>query len=83
MMGYLSEGFDLARELRHHPATRELPIVILTGMRKVYDVEAEIGEGWYPCDALLEKPVDGDELVRTVYSLLATDVGANPPSEER
>jgi CheY-like chemotaxis protein len=74
MMGYLSEGFDFARGLRQHPATRDLPIVILTGMRQIYDVESEIGEGWYPCDAFLEKPVDPDELVRTIFSLLTPEV---------
>lgn len=71
MMDYLSEGFDLARSLRAHPRTRKLPIVLLTGVREIYDVATQVGEDWYPCDAFLEKPVEAGDLVRTVCSVLA------------
>ena len=74
MMDYLSDGFDLAKRLRDHPQTRHIPIVLLTGVRRVYDVEAEVGEEWYPCDAFLEKPVDPHKLVSTVASLLCPEV---------
>ena len=70
MMDYLVEGFDLARLLRTHPDTHEVRIVILTGARRVFDAAAEAGEDWYPCDVLLEKPIEAHELIGGVCSLL-------------
>jgi CheY-like chemotaxis protein len=81
MMEYLSEGFDLARTLRNDPETREVPIVLLTGVREVYDVATEVGEDWYPCDVFLEKPIAAHDLVDTVCSLLGTEARHESQSE--
>jgi CheY-like chemotaxis protein len=70
MMGHLSEGFDLARLLRTKPETRNIPTVIVSGVREICDVATVAGEDWYPCDVFLEKPVEPHELVETVCSIL-------------
>lgn len=52
-------GRDVLRELRANPATRAIPIVIVTGTN-VSDLNERAGV------PVLQKPVDPDTLVRTV-----------------
>jgi two-component system OmpR family response regulator len=74
MMGHLSEGFDLARAIRGRPDGRRIPVVILSGVRELYDVYSQVGEEWLDYDAFLDKPVSPDDLVTTVTTILE---GAN------
>ena len=43
MMDHMSEGFDVARVLRHDDVTALIPIIILTGVDHVFIGEAEGG----------------------------------------
>lgn len=70
MMDYLSEGFDVARKLRTEPSTREIPIIMLTGVDQVYNVRMEVDESWVPCEKYLEKPVSPTDLLRHVSELI-------------
>ena len=70
MMDYLSEGFDVARKLRTDPSTREIPIIMLTGVDQVYNVRMEVDESWVPCEKYLEKPVSPADLLRHVSELI-------------
>lgn len=73
MMTYDSEGLDVARKLHEDPATRSLPVICVSGIRKAKD----LGEGlkpdadWLPVFAVLEKPVKPDLLLRTIKGALA------------
>ena len=71
MMDHLSEGFDVARELRTGEATRGVRIVMLTGVDQVYNMRMEIEESWVPYDRYLEKPVAPAKLLATIDELLA------------
>jgi CheY-like chemotaxis protein len=71
MMDHLSEGFDVARELRTGEATRGIKIVMLTGVDQVYNMRLEIEASWVPYDRYLEKPVAPASLLATIDELLA------------
>jgi CheY-like chemotaxis protein len=70
MMDHMSEGFDVARELRQTEATSLIPIIILTGVDRVYNLRMEVDESWVAADHYIEKPVSPDELLRVVRSLI-------------
>jgi CheY-like chemotaxis protein len=70
MMDYLSEGFDVARELRGDPGMKSIPLIMLTGVDQRFDYRLEQDEGWVPCDRFLEKPVEPQDLLAEVAALL-------------
>jgi two-component system phosphate regulon response regulator PhoB len=70
MMDHLSEGFDVARRLRKDPATATIPIMMLTGVDRVYNVRMEVDETWVPADRYLEKPVSPQQILQEVEDLI-------------
>jgi CheY-like chemotaxis protein len=70
MMDHISEGFDVARKLRTNDDTKEIPIIMLTGVDEVYNYRMEIDESWVPNDRYLEKPVSPPELLTHIDELL-------------
>ena len=70
MMDHMSEGFDVARVLRHDDVTALIPIIILTGVDRVYNLRMEVDESWVPADRYLEKPVSPEDLLREVADLI-------------
>jgi CheY-like chemotaxis protein len=74
MMDHMSEGFDVARSLRLSDETSLIPIIILTGVDRVYNLRMEVDESWVPADHYLEKPVDPTELLRIVGGLVGPGV---------
>jgi CheY-like chemotaxis protein len=70
MMDHMSEGFDVARTLRSNDATVLIPIIILTGVDRVYNLRMEVDESWVPADQYLEKPISPDVLMRKVARLI-------------
>jgi CheY-like chemotaxis protein len=77
MMDHMSEGFDVARTLRDDEATSLIPIIILTGVDRVYNLRMEIDESWVPADRYLEKPMSPDDLLAAVADL----IGPGAPEE--
>jgi CheY-like chemotaxis protein len=70
MMDYLSEGFDVARRLRTDPATKSIPLIMLTGVDQTYNYRLEQDESWVPFDRYLEKPIDPEKLLAEVAALI-------------
>ncbi len=68
MMTHKSEGFDIARALSAEPGTKDVPVVLITGIRKEmslpfgFEPDAE----WLPVKAVLEKPVKPEALLKAV-----------------
>jgi two-component system alkaline phosphatase synthesis response regulator PhoP len=75
MMATDTEGFDLAFKLRNQPEYRNIPIVMVTGFtQRMAELGPErfqhiLGEDW-PAARIFEKPIDPDELVAAVETLL-------------
>jgi CheY-like chemotaxis protein len=60
-------GFEVCRRLKADPATRDIPVVMVTALSEVSDIERAVDSG---TDDFLTKPVNRLELLTRVKSLL-------------
>jgi CheY-like chemotaxis protein len=69
------DGIELSRRLRQDPELGDVPVIILSGVRKVLDYPVKIGpdETWMPVKAFLEKPIKPDHLLNTIGRVLAAE----------
>jgi CheY-like chemotaxis protein len=68
MMKYDTQGFDMAKKFREDAATRDIPVVLLTGVRRAKNLPFgfEPDDDWLPVKAVLEKPIKPDVLLKAV-----------------
>lgn len=68
MMTTKSEGFDAARELHKDASLKEIPVIMISGVRKEMNLPFgfEPDDDWLPVKAFLEKPVMPDVLLAAV-----------------
>ena len=74
MMSTWEDGFEMSRELKKDPQFKDMPIMILTGIKNEtgIDFKATAGDpAWCPVDAYLEKPIEPDILLAEVAKLLS------------
>jgi two-component system cell cycle response regulator len=72
------DGFQALRVLRENPATRNLPVIMLTAL----DADADVVRGWATgVDFYLTKPFQLDELVLVVRRAFEA-VGTSGPEDE-
>lgn len=71
MMTNMTEGFDLARELKNNTKFKDIPIIIITAMQVVtkFDDKRSLKD-WLPGDGYFEKPCNPVELVKKIRSML-------------
>lgn len=75
MMRTSQEGFEFSREIKQDARFKDIPILMLTGVKekKGIDFKSAAGdENWLPVQAFLDKPVKPDVLIEKVRDLLAT-----------
>ena len=60
-------GFEVCRKLKTDPATRDIPILMVTALNEMVDIERGVESG---TDDFISKPVNRLELVTRVRSLL-------------
>jgi CheY-like chemotaxis protein len=72
MMRHDSEGFEVARRLHEDSEMKNLPVIILTGIRRAKKLpfRFEPDEDWLPVKAVLEKPVSPENLLKAVDQAL-------------
>ena len=73
MMGRGAEGVMMARKINKNPDLREIPVLIITGIREQMAFlfpGQPVHPRFLPTDELLEKPVDPDLLLEKVAHLL-------------
>ena len=68
MMTTESEGFDVAREIAKDENAKNIPVIILTGIRKAMSLPFgfEPDETWLPVKEVLEKPVKPEVLLKAI-----------------
>jgi CheY-like chemotaxis protein len=68
------DGIELSRRLHHDSELKDVPVIILTGVRKVLDYPFRIGpdETWMPVKAFLEKPIKPDRLLAEIEKVLGS-----------
>jgi len=74
MMSTWEDGFEMSRELKKDPQFKDMPILMLTGIKNEtgIDFKATAGDpAWCPVDAYLEKPIEPDILLMEVAKLLS------------
>ena len=64
------DGFEATRALREQPATRDIPILMVTTRGEARNVEAGFQNG---CSDYITKPIDGLELLSKVKSFLGEE----------
>lgn len=60
-------GFDVCRKIKDDPATRSIPVIMVTALNELGDIERGVDSG---TDDFLTKPVNKLELITRVKSLL-------------
>lgn len=60
-------GYQVCERIKSNPATRDIPVVMVTALNEVGDVERAVDAG---ADDFLTKPVNKLELITRVKSLL-------------
>ncbi len=74
MMRTSQEGFELSRELKGNPKYKDIPILMLTGVKQKtgLDFKTEAGDqSWLPVEEFLDKPVKPKVLLEKVEDLLS------------
>ena len=68
MMTTKSEGFDVAKLLKNETVTKDIPVILITGIKRDMNLPFgfELDDDWLPVKAVLEKPVKPDVLLKTV-----------------
>ena len=72
MMAHDTEGIETARKLREDPATKTIPVTIVTGIKKAKTLSfrLEPDQDWLPVRSVLEKPVKPEDLLNQIKRTL-------------
>ena len=73
MMSTWQDGFEMARELKKDADFKDMPILMLTGVKGKSGINFKSTAGdptWCPVDGFLDKPVEPDVLLAEVKKLL-------------
>ncbi len=66
------DGIELSRMLHQDRELKDIPVIILSGVRKAMDLPYKIApdENWMPVKAFLEKPIKPDRLLKEIETVL-------------
>ena len=53
MLTYPSEGYDLAATLKKNSETSDIPIIMLTGVNRVFEIRSRLEKGWVDVEGFL------------------------------
>lgn len=72
------DGFETSRLIHDDPDLRNIPVIILSGIKTVLGINFDVGpdDTWMPVKAFLEKPVRPAKLLREIEKVLGPRVQA-------
>jgi CheY-like chemotaxis protein len=70
MMSYVLDGLDVTREMAEDPALADIPVIMVSAITAVRDIEMLPGEKLAPVDEWLAKPVSPKILLERVAQAL-------------
>jgi len=70
MLTYPSEGYDLAATLKKNPETADIPIIILTGVSRIFEVRSRLEKSWVDVESFHTKPPDFKKLIEAIETHL-------------
>lgn len=75
MMVGKTEGFELARKLKKDDSTKDIPVVLVSGIRKEMNLpfRFEPDDEMLPVKAFLEKPVRPETLLKAIEENIIKD----------
>jgi len=74
MMSTWQDGFEMARDLKKDAQFKDIPILMLTGVKDQTGIDFKSTAGdptWCPVDGFLDKPVEPHVLLSEIEKLLA------------
>jgi CheY-like chemotaxis protein len=71
------DGIELSRRIKENSSTASIPVVILSGVKKVMDFAEDLqpDEDWMPVKAFLDKPIKPDVLLNEIKKYLCSENG--------
>ena len=78
MMEKFDDGFNMCRDLKQDDRYRDIPIIILTAVTEVTGLKfnPETDGDYLQAEALFQKPVSSDVLLRKIKELLGPESGS-------
>lgn len=66
------DGFELSRKLAHDNDLKSIPVIILSGVKKIIssDFVVEPDSEWLPVATFLDKPVKPEKLLNEINNLI-------------
>lgn len=66
------DGIEISRRMKDDPELKDIPIVMLSGVKKVLELgyEMEPDETFMPVEAFIDKPVKPEKLLTTIEEIL-------------
>ena len=66
------DGFKISRLLHQDPELKDIPVIIISGVRKVMHLPfiCEPDDKWMPVKAFIEKPITPDQLLSEVKKVI-------------
>jgi CheY-like chemotaxis protein len=66
------DGFAIARQLKDDADLKDIPIIIVSGLKKVLDISYDMApdDKWMPVKAFLEKPIKPAEVLGAIEKVL-------------
>jgi CheY-like chemotaxis protein len=70
------DGIEMSRRLHDDPVVKDIPVIILSGVKEVLDFPVKISpdEAYMPVKAFVEKPFKPDQLLVEVEKVLGARV---------
>jgi CheY-like chemotaxis protein len=70
MMSHLSDGLDITKKIKENNATKNIPIIMLTGVNQHYDYSTQIDKSYFPYDKWLNKPIKPEKLLEEIKNMI-------------